>query len=114
MSDAAPRRCRLRLVTMLAVLGVVFGCGASARAADKTLVIGASVPYLNDPSWVMITNYAQYVAKQLNIHLLVIDAAGKEDKQLADVQSLISRRVDAIIFVPVSTADARSVIRLVD
>ncbi|HUC18373.1 MAG TPA: substrate-binding domain-containing protein [Acetobacteraceae bacterium] len=99
------------LIVLAGIAGV--RCGP-AFADDQPITIGASVPYLNDPSWVMITNYAQYVAKQLNIRLLVIDAAGKEDKQLADVQSLISRRVAAIIFVPVSTADARSAILLAD
>jgi ABC-type sugar transport system substrate-binding protein len=114
MITASGSGSRLRLAALLAALGMLLGHGPAARAAGTEPVIGASVPYLNDPSWVMITNYAQYVAKQLNIHLLVIDAAGKEDKQMADVQSLISRRVDAIIFVPVSTADARSAIRLAD
>ncbi len=107
-------RSRVSLAALAVAFGMMLGHGPAAQAQGRQLVIGASVPYLNDPSWVMITNYAQYVAKILNIQLEVIDAGGREDKQLADVQSLISRHVDALIFVPVSNADARSIIELAD
>jgi ABC-type sugar transport system substrate-binding protein len=83
-------------------------------AAEEKLVIGASVPYMNDPAWVRIVDYAQYVAKILDVDLVVVDAAGKEDKQIADVQSLISRGVKALVFVPVSMANAPAIIRLAD
>jgi simple sugar transport system substrate-binding protein/ribose transport system substrate-binding protein len=85
-----------------------------AIAQEKPLVIGASVPYMNDPAWVRIVDYAQYVAKILDVDLVVVDAAGKEDKQIADVQSLLSRGVRALIFVPVSAANAPAIIRLAD
>ena len=81
---------------------------------DQRLTIGASVPYMNDPAWVRIVDYAQYVAKILNIDLVVVDAGGKEDKQIQDVQSLLSRGVKALIFVPVSAANAPAIIRLAD
>src|SRR5271156_2878293 len=85
---------------------------SSAEAVEKKLVIGASVPLLNDPAWVRIIDYGQYVAKQLDVKLDVVDAQGKEDKQIADVQSLLSRGVDLLVFVPVSAANAPAIIRL--
>jgi len=101
------------LPAMAVALGVVFTLGASdAIAAEKQLVFGASVPLLNDPAWVRIIDYGQYVAKQLGVTLDVVDAQGREDKQIADVQSLLSRGVDVLIFVPVSAANAPAIIRL--
>ena len=85
------------LPAMAVALGVVFTLGApDAMAAEKQIVFGASVPLLNDPAWVRIIDYGQYVAKQLGVKLDVVDAQGKEDKQIADVQSLLSRGVDLL------------------
>ena len=95
----------------LAVTGAVSQTSAAA-AEEKKLVIGASVPLLNDPAWVRIIDYAQYVAKQLDVTLDVVDAQGKEDKQINDIQSLLSKHVDVLIFVPVSAANAPAIIRL--
>jgi ABC-type sugar transport system substrate-binding protein len=103
-----------RVAAGLIVLAGLAGSVHSAEAADKTLTIGASVPYMNDPAWVRIVDYARYVAKILDIDLVVVDAAGKEDKQIQDVQSLLSRGVQALIFVPVSAANAPAIIRLAD
>ena len=97
------------LVLMLGANAVDSG---SALADEKQLVFGASVPLLNDPAWVRIIDYAQYVAKQLDVKLDVVDAEGKEDKQIADVQSLLSRGVDVLLFVPVSAANAPAIIGL--
>jgi ABC-type sugar transport system substrate-binding protein len=102
------------LAIALAMSGLLVQRILPAAAQDKQIVIGASVPYLNDPAWVRIVDYAQYVAKILDINLIVVDAGGKEDKQINDVQSLLSRGVQALIFVPVSAANAPAIIRLAD
>jgi ABC-type sugar transport system substrate-binding protein len=103
-----------RLAAGFIVMAGLTGNLHSASAAEKPLTIGASVPYMNDPAWVRIVSYARYVANILNINLVVVDAAGKEDKQIEDVQSLLSRGVQALIFVPVSAANAPAIIRLAD
>ena len=110
-------RCRYALGKAAAGLIVMAGLAGSvhnAEAADKALTIGASVPFMNDPAWVRIVDYARYVAKILNVNLIVVDAGGKEDKQIQDVQSLLSRGVQALIFDPVSAANAPAIIRLAD
>lgn len=108
------RRIIGRMATGFIVLsGVSFG-SLQPALAEEPITMGASVPYMNDPAWVRIVDYAQYVAKILDINLVVVDAAGKEDKQIQDVQSLLSRDVKALIFVPVSAANAPAIIRLAD
>ena len=108
------RSFRSLAATTMTLVGVAAAVSAtsSAEAVEKKLVIGASVPLLNDPAWVRIIDYGQYVAKQLGVELAVVDAQGKEDKQIADVQSLLSRGVDVLVFVPVSAANAPAIIRL--
>ncbi len=108
--------CRLVSLTAMAVAfgALLIQSSPDAMAQDKKLVIGASVPYMNDPAWTRIVDYAQYVAKILDVDLVVVDAAGKEDKQIADVQSLLARNVSALVFVPVSKANAPAIIRMAD
>jgi simple sugar transport system substrate-binding protein/ribose transport system substrate-binding protein len=103
-----------RLAAGIVVTAGLAGPLHGASAAEKPLTIGASVPYMNDPAWVRIVNYAQFVAKLLDVNLIVVDAGGKEDKQIEDVQSLLARGVNALIFDPVSAANAPAIIRLAD
>ena len=107
------RRVFCALTAIATVGGVVLKPNPSA-AQEKQFVIGASVPYMNDPAWVRIVDYAQYVAKILNVQLVVVDAAGREDKQINDVESLLARHVDALVFDPVSAANAPAIIRMAD
>ena len=108
---AGLRGAAVATVITLALAGA-FSQASPAVAQDKKLVIGASVPLLNDPAWVRIIDYAQFVAKQLDVTLDVVDAQGKEDKQINDIQSLLSKHIDALLFVPVSAANAPAIIRL--
>jgi ABC-type sugar transport system substrate-binding protein len=114
MSELGKKFRKVIAATTVALTGAAAFGVLPAVAAENQLVIGASVPYMNDPAWVRIVDYAQYVAKILNVDLVVVDAAGKEDKQINDIQSLLSRKVQALIFVPVSAANAPAIIRLAD
>jgi ABC-type sugar transport system substrate-binding protein len=63
---------------------------------------------------VRATSFADSVAKALDIDLVIVGAATHEDKQLADVQSLISRNVDALVVVPVSIASSPGLLRVIN
>jgi ABC-type sugar transport system substrate-binding protein len=112
-SRGSKSRCFVSFLAIAATAGFLLKT-APAEAQNKQIVIGASVPYMNDPAWVRIVAYARYVAKTLDINLVVVDAGGLEDKQIADVQSLLARHVDALLFDPVSAANAPAIIRLAD
>jgi len=79
------------------------------RAAES---IGVSVPTLDNVFWVRAVNFAKHTADTLGIELVVVGAENKEEKQLNDVQSLISRGVKALVITPQSTASAPGLIRL--
>ena len=80
-------------------------------AADATQV-GVSIPTLNNPFWVRAVDFANHAAKELNLNLVVVGAENHEDKQLADVQSLLARGVKALVVTPQSTASAPGLIKL--
>lgn len=102
---------------LLRVLGaVLLSCAASyavpAAAQSKEVTIGVSIPTLDNPFWVRAVSFAQYVATQLNAKLVVVGAENREEKQISDVQSLISRGVQALVVTPQSTASAPGLIRI--
>jgi simple sugar transport system substrate-binding protein/ribose transport system substrate-binding protein len=81
------------------------------QAADN-VSIGVSVPTLDNVFWVRAVDFAKHTANTLGVELVVVGAENKEEKQLNDVQSLISRGVKALVVTPQSTATAPGLIRL--
>jgi ABC-type sugar transport system substrate-binding protein len=94
----------------LAALGL--SDAASARAADAATVIGVSIPTLDNPFWVRAVGFADHVGSVLNLTLVTVGAENSEEKQLADVQSLLARGVKALVVTPQSTASAPGLIKL--
>jgi ABC-type sugar transport system substrate-binding protein len=85
--------------------------GSPAQAAEN-ISIGVSVPTLDNVFWVRAVDFAKHTAHTLGVELVVVGAENKEEKQLNDVQSLISRGVKALVVTPQSTATAPGLIRL--
>ncbi len=83
----------------------------SSHAAEA-VTIGVSIPTLDNPFWVRAVDFAKHTASTLGVELVVVGAENKEEKQLNDVQSLISRGVNALVVTPQSTASAPGLIRL--
>jgi ABC-type sugar transport system substrate-binding protein len=105
------RRSLLRMAGALSAATALFIATPFASAQDKSS-IGVSIPTLDNPFWVRAVDFAEHVAQQLDIELVVVGAENREEKQLSDIQSLISRGVDALVVTPQSTASAPGLIRL--
>lgn len=91
------------LMMPLAALNACGGAGASGGGDDDDkVVIGFAVPVLSNPYWKANVDFAEDIAEQLDVELAVVDAGEKEDAQLKNVQDLISRGVDGIVFGPIT------------
>ncbi len=77
-------------------------CGSGAGSSDDTVTIGFAVPVLANPYWKANADFAQEMADQLGIELIVVDAGEQEDAQLKNVQDLIAQGVDGIVFGPIT------------
>lgn len=108
MPSEMTRRRVLRGAT--ALCAVILAAGATQASA--TTRIGVSIPTLDNPFWVNAVNFAEHVATALDIELTVVGAENREDKQLTDVQSLVSSGAQALVVTPQSTASAPGLIRL--
>jgi ABC-type sugar transport system substrate-binding protein len=103
-----------------AVIGFVFACSialgmvsqpAAAETAKEKILIGMAVPVLANPFWKQEVDFAQRVADELGGELIVEDANQDEGKQLQIISNFASRKVDAIITAPVTTAVAPALIK---
>ncbi len=110
-------------VTRRAMMGVAaaavataFLAGGAVQAADKQppFIIGVSNDSVANPFRVQMINEIQYYASQhpeLIKELIVLNAGEDTNKQISDVQDLISRGVDAIVLSPHSNTAFTSVLK---
>jgi simple sugar transport system substrate-binding protein/ribose transport system substrate-binding protein len=113
MSSNLTRRGLIRAASATALsLGALVS--ATSFASAQTTTIGVSIPTLDNPFWVNAVNFAEHAADALGIELVVVGAENREDKQLADVQSLIAGGASALVVTPQSTASAPGLIMLAD
>ena len=82
-------------------------------AAMKSYTIGVSYPTSNSPFWQAYLAFVNDGAKQLGITINAVSADTNEQKQVADIQNLISQGVDGMIITPQSTAVAPQELKLI-
>lgn len=77
------------------------GCSRSSQpGGPHRLRIGAVLPSFNDPFFVALKNGLTAGSTPLGVELTVRDGKDDDLKQIAQVEALISQRVDAIILCP--------------
>ncbi len=86
----------------------------SAWAQDAPMTIGVSYPTANNAFWTRYTDFMSQVAEGLGIELILVDAENNEEKQVADVESLISQGVSGLVVTPQSTAVAPQLLRIAE
>lgn len=112
------RKFTLAAGAALLSFGALAACGSSesdggtsgASGSDK-ITIGVSYPTANSPFWKAYTDFIEDGGDQLGVDINLVSADEKEEKQLADVQNLISQKVDGLIITPQSTSIAPSLLR---
>lgn len=78
----------------------------SAFAEGKRLTIGLAVANLNADFFNQIKQSVEAAAKKKDIEVITVDAQGDGAKQATQVQQLIVRKVDALIYIPAGAAAA--------
>jgi len=99
----------LGLVLMIGICGLVFAAGSGEKAGPKKsgIVIGFSNAGMGD-SWrqFLVANFNAEVAKHPEIaKTYITNADEKPEKQLADIDDLLVKKIDALIVYP-TVADA--------
>jgi inositol transport system substrate-binding protein len=82
------------------LLFIVFaGCGKKSKAQNQ-ITIGVSYQDLQNEFVIRLQDAIRAEAKKLNIKLIELDGQGKAERQIAQVENFINRKVNAIILNP--------------
>ena len=89
------------LIVMSLAIVVLLGCNRGAnKNGEKRPVIGASMLSLQSEFVVNVKDAMEAHAKEKNVELIVNDAQRTADKQVQQIETFISQKVDAIILNP--------------
>jgi ABC-type sugar transport system substrate-binding protein len=90
------------------------GAGATDAPSSpaKQLTVGVSFPTSNNVFWDGYMNFVKDGGEQLGITIDAVSADNSEQKQVADIESLIAKGVDGLIITPQSTAIAKRLLTL--
>lgn len=95
----------IALVILMVASAVAFAADTTSGQAKKPnkgtkYVIGLSVPGLNHPLFSFQKRLFEAECKKLGVDFVVTDGELKTDKQLNDIDTLISKKVDALVIIP--------------
>ena len=95
---------RLPILALLLFIGSIFwGCNQGGKSGDNgegSLTIGASMLSLQSEFVVNVKDAMEEAAKEKGIKLIVNDAQRTAEKQVQQIETFISQKVDAIILNP--------------
>lgn len=97
---------RLLLVLISCALSVITGLvlsrgtGGEAGATRTRPLIGLSMDTLKEERWILDRDLFSARAAELGADVLVESANSNDTRQLRDVESLITRKVDALVIIP--------------
>lgn len=79
----------------------------AADKKNKKLVIGVAHPDFSD-KWLsyLHNGMKEYQKTQENVDVIYVDAQNDANKQLSQIETFISQKVDAIVLIPVDTVSA--------
>ena len=101
-----------RSATWLGAVALAMSLAAGSAQAQKKFVLGAAYQGLSRPINVAGQDGARKGAKEAGVELRETDAQDKFDKQLNDVQDLISQGVDGLLIWPADSGAAIAFIRM--
>ena len=98
----------MRRAPVILLAGVLLaGCSASApndpaggKDAAKTPVIGVVLPMFRHPFFVAMKDSIAAEAKRLGVAVDIRDGQDDDQKQIVQVQALLSKHVDGIVVCP--------------
>lgn len=81
-------------------------CFANKFVSRRDLVVGVSLPNQRDERWIRDRNAMEAYAKEKNITLKIEDAEYDVNKQISQVENLISQGIDVLILVAIDVITA--------
>jgi D-xylose transport system substrate-binding protein len=97
----------MKLLTLLAgsaaAIALCLPLATTASASSAKPVIGFSIDDLRVERWARDRDYFTAAAKELGADVIVTSADANEQKQVNQVENMISQKVDAVVIVPMNS-----------
>jgi ribose transport system substrate-binding protein len=94
------------LAAAIAAFGIFVNSSSKAFAADKEKTIGLAVANLQADFFNQIKQSVEREAKAKGVKVITVDAKGDAATQVSQIQDLITRGVDALIYIPAGATAA--------
>lgn len=101
MRKHAWRRNIAAVATILVTVTGVAACGSDDSADSASKTVGFSVLNARDPDLAVMTKAMQAQATKDGLDLSVVDAKGETSTELTQIEDLITKKVSAIIMMPI-------------
>lgn len=92
------------MVRRIGLVGFAVLVWTLAGVLAQGTVVGLSLSTLNNPFFVTLRDGALQAAQKAGVQLVVLDAQDRVDKQVADIEDLIQRRVRVLLVNPTDSA----------
>ena len=92
---------RILVILILAAV-LILPLSANGQSDSSQIRIGATIQWLNDTYFRIVTKAMEERAEELGVKLILLDGEGKSEKQVSQVENLIAQDVDVIIIAPTS------------
>ncbi len=99
---------RILALVLVAMMALAF----TPAMAEKTVTIGMMLSDTANQFFVTMYEAAQAKAKELGVEVIVLDAANDAAKDVSNMEDLLSRGVNAILYNPVDSDAAPAVVEL--
>ncbi len=99
---------KILALALVAMMALAF----TPAMAEKTVTIGMMLSDTANQFFVTMYEAAQEKAKELGVEVIVLDAANDAAKDVSNMEDLLSRGVDAILYNPVDSDAAPAVVEL--
>ena len=100
-----------KLLSVAAVAVMLMGAGGNAMADAKNPKIGFSIDDLRLERWARDRDYFVAAAEQQGAKVYVQSADASEQRQIAQIENLISRGVDVLVIVPYNATVLNNAVR---
>lgn len=97
---------RLSRIAAAASVAAALAVAPQAFAADKKITIGVAVANLQADFFNQIKQSTEKYGKEKGITVIAVDAKGDSATQVSQIQDLITRKIDALIYIPAGATAA--------
>jgi len=95
-----------KMIRVLAAAVAFVALAPSAQAQGKKLTIGVAVANLQADFFNQIKQSTEAYGKEKGITVIAVDAKGDSATQVSQIQDLITRKIDALIYIPAGATAA--------